>query len=114
MRHCASQYSLSVYNSSARKDRFVYGGAIFVDTSQPASGSRSTDRSFSLLFTNLDMNTTRYLHHEVDRRTPNATYAQPRWIPASLLLDANMCNASCYLFAVILRVGFQRTCVSRR
>ncbi len=83
----------SFLSSSARKDRFVYGGAIFVDTSQPvqpASGSRGTERSFNLLFTNLDMNATRYLYQEVDRRIPNATYAQPRWVPAPLLLDANM------------------------
>jgi hypothetical protein len=80
----------SFLSSSARKDRFVYGGAIFVDTSQPASGSRSPERSFNLLFTNLDMNVTRYLYQEVDRRIPNATYAQPRWVPAPLLLDANM------------------------
>jgi hypothetical protein len=78
------------HSSSARKDRFVYGGAIFVDVSQPAPGSRSGERTYNLLFTNLDMNVTRYLHHDVDRRVPNATYAQPRWIPASLLLDANM------------------------
>jgi hypothetical protein len=80
--------SLSI--SSARKDRFVYGGCIFVDTAQRIPGHRSSERNFNLLFTNLDMNITRYLHHEVDRRVPKPTYAQPRWIPASLLLDANM------------------------
>jgi hypothetical protein len=79
------------FPSSARKDRFVYGGAIFVDaTAPPAPGSRIAERSFSLLFTNLDMSVTRYLHHEVDRRVSVATYAQPRWVPASLLLDANL------------------------
>ncbi len=52
------------------------------------------------------MNTTRYLHHEVDRRTPNATYAQPRWIPASLLLDANMCNTTRYFICNYLTCWF--------
>jgi hypothetical protein len=95
----ASSSSYLLCLSSARKDRFVYGGAIFVDAASPhAPGSRSTERSYSLLFTNLDMSVTRYLHHEVERRISVATYAQPRWIPAPLLLDANLYDRRTALF----------------
>jgi hypothetical protein len=71
-------------------------------------------RRYNLLFTNLDSDITRYLFVEVDRRIPKSTYAQPRWIPSSLLRDANA-----YVHYVIHRSSLllclsQRACVAGR
>jgi hypothetical protein len=48
------------------------------------------------------MGVTRYLHYEVDRRISVSTYAQPRWIPAPLLLDANLYELTSLLLGILI------------